>query len=98
MTTSEEPGGAVGVTLTATRAAACTTVPLVPLTVTLKAPAAAPEGTATVIVATPLPAIACGASVTVVPAGAPLAVRSTRPAFPFNDPTNTEKVAVAPGA
>src|SRR3954466_14080600 len=89
------PAPAVPLTLT-TAVAARTVVPLVPLTVTLKLPDGVEAGTATVIVAVPPPVIDCGLNATVAADGAPLAVRSTRPAKPPVTPTATENDAVPP--
>lgn len=71
-------------------------MPLVPLTVTLKLPAGGAAGTATVIVAAPVAVIDGALNATVVPDGAPPALRSTRPAKPPSAPMATGNVAVPP--
>src|SRR4051812_25782657 len=56
---------------------ACTSVPLVPATVSVKADADVPGASATVMVAVPGATTEDGLKVTVTPAGAPLALSAT---------------------
>jgi len=98
MTISDASRVCVLVTFTVIGLAACVPVAPMPVTVRWKVPSGAVDAAATVIVATPAPVIDAGVTVTVVPAGAPAALRSTRPAKPPCAPTATENCALAPGA
>ena len=63
----------------------------------MKLPSGVPGGTATVIAVTPAPVIDDGLKVTVIPAGNPVAVRSTGPANPADVPTAMDNVPLLPG-